>query len=67
MLHTTNFPYEVVGNDSAYFLNKVKLFCDVFTRVLFPRAFSFINNCVFHCGRVSPMSDVLLLAIVHFL
>ena len=66
MLHTTNFPYEVVGNDSTYFLNKVTLFCDVFTRVLFTRAFSFVNNCVFPCGRVSPMSGVLVLAIVHF-
>ena len=41
MLHTTNFPYEVVGNDSAY-LNKVTLFCDLLTRVLFPRAFSLL-------------------------
>ena len=45
MLHTTNFPSEVVGNDSTYFLNKVTLFCDVFTRVPFTRAFSFVNNC----------------------
>ena len=65
MLHTTNFPYEVVGNDSTYFLNKVALFCDVFTRVPFTRAFSFVN-CVFPCGRVSPTSGVLVLAIVHF-
>ena len=56
MLHTTNFPYEVVGNDSAYFLIKVTLFCDMFTRVLFPRVLSFVNNCVFPCGRVLPMS-----------
>ena len=56
MLHTTNFPYEVVGNDSAYILNKVTLFCDVLTRVLFPLAFSFVDNCVFPCGRESPMS-----------
>ena len=56
MLHTTNFPDDVVGDDSAYFLNKVTLFCDVLARVLFPRAFSFVHNCVFPCGRVSPMS-----------
>ena len=56
MLRTTDFPYEVVGNDSAYFLNRETLFCDVFTRVLFPRASSFIDNCVFSRGRVSPMS-----------
>ena len=31
MLQTTNFPYEVVGNDSAYFLNCETLFCNLFT------------------------------------
>ena len=38
----------------------------MFTRAVFPRAFSFVNNCVSPCGRVSSMSGVLLLAIVHF-
>ena len=37
MLHSANFPFDVVGNDSAYFLNKVTLFRDVLTCALFPR------------------------------
>ena len=56
MLHSTNFPHDVVGNDSAYFLNKVTLFCDVLTYALFPRVFSFVDNCGFPCGRVLLMS-----------
>ena len=47
MLHSTTFPYNVVGNDSAHFLNKVALFCDGLTYALFPRVFSFVDNCVF--------------------
>ena len=56
LLHSSNFPYDVVGNDSAYFLNKVTLFCDVSTCALFPRVFSFVDNCVFPCGCVLLMS-----------
>ena len=54
MLHTNDFPFDVVGNDSANFLDKVTLFCDVLTCVLSPRAF-FVHN-FFNCGRVLPMS-----------
>ena len=43
MLHSTNFPYDFVGNDSAYFLSQVTLFCDVLTCALFPRVF-FLNS-----------------------
>ena len=56
MLHSTNFPHDVVGNDSAYFLNKVTLIFDVLTCALFPRVFSFVDNCVFPCGRALLMS-----------
>ena len=58
MLQTTTFPYEIVGNDSAYFLHKVTLFSDVLTYTLIPRSgFLFCwNVCVFPCGRVLLMS-----------
>ena len=39
MLHSTNFPYDLVGNDSAYILSKVTLFCNVLSCALFPRVF----------------------------
>ena len=45
MLHSTNFPFAVVGNDSAYFLSKVTLFCDVLAGALFTRVFSLVENC----------------------
>ena len=41
MLHSTDFPYDFVGNDSAYFLSKAALFCDVLTSALFLRVFLF--------------------------
>ena len=65
MLHSTNFPYDVVGNDSAYFLNKVTLFCDVLTCALFPRVLSFVNkcfhwrSCLAHVGLDLPMETIL--------
>ena len=41
---------------TLYFLSKVSLFCDVFTRAVFPRVFSLVDNGVFPYGRVLLMS-----------
>ena len=52
MLHSTTFPYNVVGNDSAHFLNKVALFCDVLAHTRYSLEFSPLLIIVFSLAIV---------------